>query len=128
MVKNIASDTKFYCMNDIHEKPVEMVFRLRTDDTHDNFYACPKYMLKDENHPDGHEADERACTNRLSFSDAGDIIAMFNKIVDDDMTNGCIADYNNFVFTYKNNIKVKVLSYGGKELKFGIYNRKAIEG
>lgn len=127
MIRNIAENTEFYCMNDIHPEPILFIFRERSDDGRDNFFACPKYMTKDEKHPDGHEPGEQACANRLSFSDAGDIISKFNKIVDDDMTAGNFSDYNNFTFMYKNNIKVKVLEYGGKKLKFGIYNKKAIE-
>ena len=127
MVKNISRNTSFYCMNG-HEKPVLMKERERTDDNKDNFLACPKYMRKDEAHPDGFSEDEHGCTNRISLSTAGDIIVEFNKIVQDDLMSGIIADYEGMLFVFKNQIEVTVLKQKGDELHLGILNRKAVEG
>lgn len=125
MVRNFVSNPQFYCING-HEKPILMQERERTDDTKDDFFACPKYMQKDEKHPDGYGEGERGCTNRLSFSDAANILLEFNKIVEEDMQDDMIVDYTNLTFNYKQ-IKVTVLKYGSDTLWLGIYNKRAIE-
>ena len=127
MLKNLTDKISFYCINGIHEKPVPMVFRERSDDGHDDFYACPKYMLKDDAHPDGHGPDDKACLNRLGLSDAGEIISVFNRIVDEDMQENVFADYTNFSFPYKPGIQVKVLVFSDKEIRFGVLNRRAVK-
>lgn len=125
MIKNLTQNIRFFCIND-HEEPVLMTERERTDDNHDNFFACPKYMRKDEKHPDGFDKNETGCTNRLSFSDAGDIVVAFNKIVDDDIASFLFRDYTNYSFTLRN-ISVVVLSYSSEFIKFGVLNRKAVQ-
>lgn len=124
MVKNISENAQFYCINE-HEEPVLMKERDRNDDMHDNFFACSKYMRKDERHPDGYDVGEHGCANRLSLADAGDIISKFNQIVEADLNENVICDYTGYTFMHKG-IKVRILKYGNGNLKFGILNRKAI--
>lgn len=125
MVTNITKQADFYCMNG-HKELVLMKPRERTDNNMDNFYACPKYMRKDEKHPDGHEEWEHGCVNRLSFSDAADILTKFNKTVEEDMMSGTICDYKGCRFIHKNNIEVTILKYQSGHVSFGILNRKAV--
>ena len=110
-----------------HPSPILMKERERLDDNKDNFYACPKYMRKDEKHDDGFIEGEKGCLNRLPFSVAGDIIFHFNNIVQKDLENGIITDYEGFKFNYKNQYDVWVLKDEKNELSFGILNRKAVE-
>lgn len=110
-----------------HEGPIEMITRERTDDSKDDFYACPKYMRKDERHPDGYSENERACANRLSFTDAGSVLFAFNKMVEEDSISGMFADYTNTVFPVGTHIRATVLRHTSNEVWFGIYNRRAIE-
>lgn len=126
MVKNLSGKAQFYCMN--HPVPIPLIVRQRTDDRNDNFFACPKYMRKDDAHPDGfdREAGETGCANRLSFSDAADLLDKFNKTVETDLMNGEISDYQGYRFTHRQ-IQAQILKYGGKELRIGILNRKAIQ-
>lgn len=121
MITNVWSNINFYCMNG-HEEPVKFVRR----DGESPFYACPRYMKRDERNPDGHEADVPACPNRLSFSDAASIVEKFASVVEESILSGEITDFSNFKFDY-NMIKVRVLSYDDDEVRIGIINRKAIE-
>lgn len=125
MVKNATGKATFYCMN--HAEPIEMIMRERTDDNHDNFFACPKYMRKDEKHPDGFEDGETGCKNTLSFAIAADILFMFNQMIQADMENTVMSDYEGCKFTFKNQVEVTVLKDTDKELRFGILNLKAIK-
>ncbi len=125
MLKNLSADVKFYCMNG-HEAPVLMKVREQSEVGNDNFFACPKYMLKDESHPDGHDEKERSCLNRLSLSDAGDILSLYNKIVEDNIMDNALMDYEGYEFRHKL-ITARVLKDGSKGLAFGIYNKKAIQ-
>ncbi len=120
-----------------HEKPVKMTIMERHTnlavgggnqvDYQTVFYACPKYMLKDDEHPKGHEANEPACGNRLSFSAAEEIMKIFAKTVEEDLKNGIYADYKGFSFRYKN-IDVQILDTDpmSEAMKVGILNRGAI--
>ena len=121
MIKNIWSDISFYCING-HEHPVKFVRR----EGESPFYACPKYMRKDEKHPDGHEADELACPNRLSFNDSASIVEKFASIVEESLLSGEVADFSGFKFKYKL-YDVKVLFYSDKAIKIGVLNRRATE-
>lgn len=125
MVKNIAEHASFYCMNE-HAEPVLMIQRARTDDNKDNFFACPKYMRKDEQHTNGFGEGETGCKNTLSFALAADILFWFNEMVETDMNSGIMSDYEGCKFTFKNQVEVTVLKDDGKELRFGVLNKKAI--
>lgn len=113
---------KFYCINN-RQKPVKMTIM---NGQTGQFFACPKYMLKDENHPDGHDADERACSNRLSFMDAEQIVVALSKEVEDDLMNGIMGDYTGTIIHVKQ-IDAKVLDYSDSKIKIGIVNRRTIK-
>lgn len=68
-ITGVWGKTTFVC--GCHKEPVKMVHQ--TGQSGD-FYACPRYFLKDMMHPDGHEPDEPMCMNRMSFSDSVKVI------------------------------------------------------
>ena len=70
IVKNIWDGLEFYCMN--HDEPVKMVEKRGVS----TFYACPRFMLADDEHPDGHQKFEPMCKNNLSFAQAEKIVSM----------------------------------------------------
>ena len=113
---------KFYCINN-HQKPVKMTIM---NGQTGQFFACPKYMLKDDNHPDGHDADERACSYRLSFMDAEQIVVALSKEVEDDLMNGIMGDYTGTIIHVKQ-IDAKVLDYSDSKIKIGIVNRRTVK-
>ncbi|MGN8739544.1 hypothetical protein [Bilifractor sp. HCP3S3_D3] len=113
---------EFYCINK-HKKPVKMTIM---NGQTGQFYACPKYMLRDEAHPEGHDADERACSNRLSVIDAEQIVLTLSKEVEDDLVNGIMGDYTGTIIHVKQ-IDAKVLDYSDSKIKIGIVNRRAIK-
>jgi len=106
-----------------HKEPVPLI--IMQGDT--PFYACPRYFRKDDEHPDGHEADDKMCLNRLSFTKAQSIVDKMMKVVENDRANGIFtADYKGYTFTVSG-IEVTVLKYHfGAGIKFGILNRSAI--
>ena len=115
---------KFYCMN--HKDPVEMEVKQGFSP----FYACPKYMLLDSEHPDGHLPNEPMCKNQLSFDDAQDIVQKIKKTIQDDILDDIYADYTGYTFRHKH-IDVTVLLYeenpskkdNGPSICLGILNR-----
>lgn len=121
MITNVWSNISFYCNNG-HEEPVKFVKR----EGESPFYACPRYMRRDEKHPDGHEMDEPACPNRVSFNDAASIVEKFAAVVEESILSGEITDFSNFKFNYKM-YQVTILSYDDDEVQIGIINRRAIE-
>lgn len=120
MITNISEEVEFYCNN--HTEPIPL--KIMTGNS--AFYACPKYMLKDETHPDGHEENERACANRLSFDDAGNILMEFNKLAFEAFKNDEFIDFTNTCFKCKY-YDVKVLFYSEDKICFGIVNRRAVQ-
>lgn len=122
MVKNIADRVRFYCINN-HKEPIEMVIK----EGRSLFYACPKYMMKDDNHPDGYvRGEENACANQLSFDDASNVIFALDKIISESMLSGEMQDYKNMEFDYKQ-IHVKVLKYSQDRLDLGILNKRTVK-
>lgn len=117
MIKNFWMFTNFYCMN--HEEPIPM--KVKEGDS--AFYACPHYMLKDENHPDGHKDDEKMCNNRLSFTRAASIMDRFMKVVDKDTEEGMVVDYTGMTFKY-DGISVRILKYSPNDVRIGVINRR----
>jgi len=105
MVTNIWKNIGFYCMN--HPEPIPFYVY---EGSATPFYACKKYMRKDEMHPEGHEDNEDACGNRLSFNMAISIVEKISKEIEDSLSKGELTDYNGFTFRYKN-VRVKVLKY-----------------
>ena len=93
MLSNIWKGLSFYCMNG-HERPVQMTFKEGSS----LFYACPKYMPADSQHPDGHECYEAACANRLSFSDAEKIVSMLSDAVQDSLCRDDLCDFTGYRF------------------------------
>lgn len=122
MITGFWKNFTIFCMNG-HEEPVEMVVMEGSTP----FYACPRYMLKDKKHPDGHEEGEPSCPNRISMTAVSNLMNKFMQIVEKDEDEGVIGDYTGMQFTY-NGIKVKVLKYSVNDTRLGIVNRRAIEG
>ena len=121
-VSNIGQKASFFCMNG-HPEPIKMVIK----EGNNQFYACSKYMVKDEKHPDGYDPDfEKACNNRLSFDDAGDVIMKFSEILAESLMNGEMNDWTNIKFKVKQ-IDVKILRYSDKHIDFGVVNKRAVK-
>ena len=120
MIKHLWEQITFYCIHG-HEEPVPMKVMSGTT----QFYACPRYMLKDEEHPDGHESGEPGCANRISFALALKIVDRFGKIVEDDTEAGDIVDYTNMRFSLSG-VDVQVLKYTPTDVRLGVLNRKAL--
>lgn len=120
MIQNFWSNAKIYCMNG-HKEPIPMIVMNGAS----SFYACPHYMLKDENHPDGREEDERMCNNRISFTALTNVMNKLMKMVEKDDEDGIIADYTGKTLEY-NGIKITVLKYHLNTFHIGILNRRAI--
>ena len=120
MITNIGSNRSVFCCMHRHSDPIPMVIK----EGNNQFYACPKYMLKDSNHPDGYDPEfEHACNNRLSFDEAGDVIMKVSEIMEEAYNNGEFTDWTNFSFKVKN-IQAKVLKYTDKKIEFGVVNTK----
>lgn len=118
MISNFWKGTSFYCMCDRHESPIPMVFK----EGNSLFFACPKYMLADEQHPDGHERTEPACSNRLSYSDAEKIVSTLSDKVQDSIMEGEICDFTGYNFTVRK-IKARVLKYKDDDIRIGVINK-----
>ena len=121
MLSNIWKGLSFYCMNG-HERPVLMSFKEGSS----LFYACPKYMPADSQHPDGHERYESACANRLSFSDAEKIVSMLSDAVMESLSGDDLCDFTGYRFRLKQ-IAVTVLKYSDGDIRLGILNRGAVD-
>lgn len=120
MIKNFWSKIKIYCGNN-HNTPIE--FTVKAGES--PFYACPKYMLKDNKHPNGHTKDERACPNRLNFIDAQGIVEKFSDIVEKDIINDKNINYEGLEFKYKH-YEIKVFKYTDNDIKISVINKKAL--
>ncbi len=121
MVANLWKKIKWVCANR-HEQPIPFVLMQGTS----AFYACPRYMRKDAQHPLGHDVDERACPNRISLYEEPQIVEVLNKIIEEDLMSGAIVDYTNLVFHYKH-IEAKVLKYSDSEITISLLNKKAVK-
>lgn len=122
MLSNACSNIEFYCMN--HEPPIPLYVY---PDSNSPFYACKKFMAKDDEHPDGHEVGEPACSNRLSFALAAAIMDKISSAIEETVREGDIVDWNGWQFKYKG-IRVKILEYSlrGGVSKVGIDNQNVI--
>ena len=120
MLSNFWNGISFYCMNEQHEKPIHMVYK----EGNSLFFACPKYMLADEQHPDGHERFESACPNRLSYVDAEKIVRMLSDQVQETMSNDEFCNFTGYRFKLRN-IQVRVLNYTDGDIRIGILNKGA---
>ncbi len=120
MIKNFWNGLELYCMHR-HDEPVRMTVREGSS----HFYACPKYMRMDAEHPDGHADGEPACNNRLSFADATKLVETFAAAVEESYASGEMTDFTNFRFHYKH-LEARVLYYDDDRIKLGVINNRAI--
>ena len=120
MEKGIWSKIKWVCMHG-HDEPVPMVVMHGSTP----FRACPRYMLKDDKHPDGHGVDERACANRLSPYDEAGIVELISADMGEALYSGDVLDLTNARYYY-NGIDVTVLRHTDKEIILGVTNRGAL--
>ena len=120
MIRNIWNMIEFQCGN--HKKPIPFYVY---EWSNSPFYACPKYMLKDENHPDGHEEDEPGCSNRLSFDMARHFVEKISDILQEDIDNGVISDLGGLKMSYRG-IDAKVVYHGNSKIVISIVNKNEI--
>lgn len=113
MIENFWDNIELYCGN--HKEKIRFTCR----EGKDTFYACPHYMLKDEEHPDGHEENEQQCYNRVAFSDALGIIEKLSDKVENDLLNNIKQDYTGYKYKYKH-YQAKVEEYKRENFKIKI--------
>lgn len=119
-IKNFWKGVTFFCMN--HEDPIEMV--LMEGET--PFFACPKYMRLDKEHPEGHGPHEPACPNRLSFADAAKVVEKLAGERVDSVARGEFCSFENYQFVLKGTgIRATVLHYEDGDKAIGIFNKRA---
>lgn len=90
------------------------------------FYACPRYMKKDENHPNGHEEGEKSCTNRLSIEEARHIMEKLDELADEAAANHEFPDFTNLVIKRKNGVTAKIIKYTPEETLISIKNTRKV--
>ena len=117
MLSNFWKGLTFYYING-HEHPIEMIYK----EGGTLFFACPKYMLVDDEHPDGHERYESACPNRLSYPDAEKIVSMMADAVHNSLAGDDFCDFTGYRFKLRQ-ISVEVLRYSDGDIRLGILNR-----
>lgn len=117
MLSNFWKGLTFYCING-HEHPIKMIYR----EGNSLFFACPRYMLVDEEHPEGHERYEAACPNRLSYPDAEKIVSMMADAVQNSLAGDDFCDFTGYRFKLRQ-ISVEVLRYSDDDIRLGILNR-----
>ncbi len=122
MGKNIWRNKKFCCCE--HGEPIEM-YVFQHPMIEESFYACPRYMKKDENHPNGHGPDEPSCTNRLSINDAVGIMNKLDRTAEEAAANGEIIDYTNMRIRQKS-ITATIVRSTDKEMLIGIKNERKV--
>lgn len=120
MVKNLWSKISIYCMD--HEKPVRMYVYTGSETP---FYACPRYMLKDDDHPDGHAPDEKGCANRASFEAVRHLVEELGRKIEEDAENGIVMDYTGTKLKWRQ-ISAQVLSWTNLHISIGIRNSGSI--
>ena len=90
------------------------------------FYACPRHMLADPEHPDGHSPSEPSCPNNLSFVEAQKIVEHISNIQVESTMKGIRWDFTNYEFTLPGTgTHVTVLHYEQGKKHFGVLNRRA---
>lgn len=120
MIKNLWEKIELLCMN--HEEPVPMYVYTGAMTP---FYACPKYMLKDEDHPDGHEPYESGCANRASFDDIRHLVELLGKEIEKEESDCSYFDFTGTKLHWKT-INAVVLDYSPQSIKLGIMNTRDI--
>lgn len=117
MKTNLFKRAVFYCLN--HDEPVPLVVM----EGNTPFYACPKFMLADGLHPNGHAVDESPCHNRISLTMMGNIFQKVSKIMNDEYASGNMMDFTGMTFLY-NMIQVKILKNDSDSICIGVSNRR----
>ena len=121
IVKNIWDGLEFYCMN--HDEPVKMVEKRGVS----TFYACPRFMLADDEHPDGHQKFEPMCKNNLSFAQAEKIVSMLADEQLQSMLNCELCSFENKILTLPSEgVHAQVLSFKPGDKRIGILNKTAM--
>lgn len=114
----------FVCMN--HTDYIENPVHMKVKEGRTSFYACPKYFLKDEKHPDGHARDEPMCQNRISMADAYSILGAYEKKLNETISGGWMtAHLTNWEFDYKS-YHCLVIRDKRDKLVIGVLNTKAV--
>lgn len=121
MIKNIWSQITFVCGN--HKHPVEMYVY---EGAATPFYACPRYMLKDEEHPNGHNEGEPGCSNRMSFDAARYFVEKISKAMEEDILNNAIADMTGMKMSW-HGIDAEITSHDTGKIIVAIKNLKQID-
>ena len=103
MLSNFWKGLTFYCING-HEHPIEMIYK----EGGTLFFACPKYMLVDD--------------NRLSYPDAEKIVSMMADAVQNSLAGDDFCDFTGYRFKLRQ-ISVEVLRYSDGDIRLGILNR-----
>ena len=118
MLKNLWSRIELQCMK--HHVPMYVYEGAATP-----FYACPKYMLKDENHPDGHEEGEPGCANRISFEDYRHLVEKISADLENAFLNGEMPDLTGSKYRWKN-VDAVIDKYSDKKIILSVLNKKEI--
>ena len=118
MLKNLWSRIELHCMT--HHVPMYVYSGAATP-----FYACPKYMKKDEEHPDGHDENERGCANRASFDDVMHLVEKFGKQIAEDESQGNVVDYTGLKLKWKT-VDAVITKYSADKIIMEIKNRREI--
>lgn len=118
MYKNLWNKTKFMCS--YRHKPSELTIHEGANGA-SPFYSCPHYY-KENRDPD----EDRACPMRLTFIDAEKILDEFSKIMNEDLKNNIVKDYEGTTFVFNKKINVKVVKDNNEELVLDILNKKAL--
>lgn len=121
MINNIWNIISFYC--NCHDTPIRMI---DTKGPTSTFFSCPKYKLKDEDHPDGHEKGERSCANRLNYGDALELVTKLSNDIQESLFSGEYCDFTNHQLHHKQ-IDAKIITYNDDQIEIGIINKKALK-
>ena len=120
MIRNIWKMVQLQCGN--HKKPIPFYVY---EGSNTPFYACPKYMLKDDNHPDGHEKDEPGCSNRVSFDVARHFVEKISDILQEDIDNDTITDLTGLKMSYRG-VDAQVTYQSDSKIILSVVNKKEI--
>lgn len=120
MVKNLWGKVEVWCMN--HQKPVKMYVY---EGSNSPFYACPKYMLADEEHPGGHSRNEPGCANRASFEAVRKFVERLGELIEEAQANNEIVDFGGLKMHWRT-IDAEILEYADDRIMIGVLNRAEI--
>lgn len=118
MLKNLWSQIELQCLK--HHVPMYVY-----EGTGTPFYACPKYMKKDEKHPDGHEENERGCANRISFDDYRHLVEKISADLEKALLNNEMPDLTGNKYHWKS-VDAEITKYTDKKIILSVLNKKEI--